>query len=316
MKTVVLTTLPLFGFYAGLSQPIPATTGRTLLITSVRTGNTDIFAVDPVSGTSINLTNAPQSEERYPAWSPDGKMIVFTSNRGDGKTFDLYIANADGSRAQALTHLPAGSVAYWPCFTADGQYIYFNEGNSSQIYRIRPNGKDMKAMAQGRDGNISPDGKQIVYTQQGTNGFGVWVMNADGSNRKQIIPNESQIGGIAPVWSHDGKMIAFSGQAGDYAEIFVCNADGSDLKQITHLKKISSSPAFSPDNQYLTFRVTEEAYWRDAQKREKTYQEKEADKRPVWLVKADGTDAQLLEVLHYHCAMDGSRAEWKPLAKK
>ncbi|RIV20753.1 DUF5050 domain-containing protein [Fibrisoma montanum] len=316
MNTAAFTTLILIGFHVGFSQDIPTSTGRTLLITSVRTGNTDIFAVDPVTGTSINLTNAPRSEERYPAWSPDGRRIVFTSNRSDGKTYDLYIANADGSQTRALTHLPAGAVAYWPSFTSDGKYIYFNEGNTSQIYRVRPDGSDLKAMAQGRDGNISPDGKQIVYTQQGRNGFGVWVMNADGSDRKQIIPHESQIGGIAPVWSHDGRKIAFSGQVGDYAEIFVCNADGSGLAQVTDLKKISSSPAFSQDDQYLTFRVTEEAYWRDAKTREKTYQEKEADKRPVWLVKTDGTGAQLLEVLHYHCAMDGSRAEWKPLAKK
>ncbi len=140
-------------------------------------------------------------------------------------------------------------------------------------------------------------------------------MHSDGSNRRQITPHESQIGGIAPVWSQDGKQIAFSGQDGEYAEIFVCNADGSNLRQLTHLQKMSSSPAFSRDNQYLTFRVTDKAYWRDAQKREKTYQEKAADKRPVWLIKADGTDAQLLEVLHYHCAVDGSRAEWKPAAR-
>jgi TolB protein len=62
--------------------------------------------------------------------------------------------------------------------------------------------------------------------------------------------------------------------------------------------------------------VTDEAYWRDAQKREKTYQEKAADKRPVWIIKADGTEPQLLEVLHYQCAMNGSCAEWKPMLKK
>jgi TolB protein len=307
--TALLPALP------GYAQHLPLPAGHTLLITSVRTGDTEVFAVDPVSGTSVNLTNAPQSEERYPAWSPDGKTIVFTSDRGDGKTFDLYLAGADGRNPKRLTQLPAGSVAYWPGFTADGRFIYFNEGNSSSIYRISPEGTGLKRMAEGRDGNVSPDGRKIVFTQRGNKGFGVWVMDADGANRKQIIPHESEIGGIAPVWSHDGKKIAFSGQDGPYAEIFVCDADGSNLTQLTHLKKISSSPAFSRDNQYLTFRVTDEAYWRDAQKREKTYQEKGADKRPVWLMRADGSEAQLIEVLHYHCAMDGSRAEWKAVTR-
>jgi len=301
---------------AGIGQSADLPNQQSLLITSVRTGDTEIFAVDPVSGNALNLTNAPKSEERYPAWSPDGRQIVFTSNRRDGQTFDLYLAGADGRNARPLTQLPAGSVAYWPSYTSDGQWIYFNEGNSSHIYRVRPNGKDLQRMAEGRDGNVSPDGKRIVYTQRGTKGFGVWVMDANGQNRRQVVDHESEIGGIAPVWSPDGRQIAFSGQDGNFAEIFVCQADGSNLRQLTQLKKISSSPAFSPDGKYLTFRVTDEAYWRDAQKREKTYQEKGGDKRPVWLIRADGTGAQVIEVLRYQCAMDGSRAEWKPTASR
>jgi TolB protein len=123
---------------------------------------------------------------------------------------------------------------------------------------------------------------------------------------------ESEIGGIAPVWSSSGRQIAFSGQVENYTEIFVCEADGRNLKQLTRLNKISSSPAFSRDDQYISFRVIDEAYWRDAQKREKAYKEKVADKRPFWLMKADGTEVQIIEVLRYQCVMDGSRAEWKP----
>ncbi len=316
MKRTAIRLLPLFLFVTGLfpaqAQKLPLSAGHTLLITSVRTGDTEVFAVDPVTGTSTNLTLAPASEERYPAWSPDGTQFVFTSDRGDGKTFDLYLARADGSSTQRLTQLPAGSVAYWPAFTADGQFIYFNEGNSSRVYRVKPDGGGLQSVAEGRDGNVSPDGKKIVFTQRGNRGFGVWVMDADGTNRKQLVPHESEIGGIAPVWSPDGKRVAFSGQDGEYAEIFACDADGGNLVQLTRLRKISSSPAFSPDGRFVTFRVTDHAYWRDAKQREKTYQEKSADKRPVWLVKSDGTEAQLIEVLHFHCAMDGSRAEWKP----
>ncbi|SFF07653.1 TolB family protein [Thermoflexibacter ruber] len=286
-----------------------------LIITSIRTGDTEVFIVNPLTGDAFNLTKAPDSEERYPAWSPNGEKIVFTSNREDGKTFQLYIVNKEGKGLKQLTHLPFGSVAYWASWTADGKYIYFNEGNTSSIYRIKPNGTGLQKVAEGRDGNISPDGKKIVFTQQGKKGYGVWVMDASGENRKQIISHESNIGGIAPVWSADGKKIAFSGQDGEYAEIFVCDADGGNLKQLTHLKKISSSPAFSPDGQYLTFRVTDFAYWREEQSRNTAYTQKQADKRPVYLMKADGSEAKIIEVLHYQCAIDGSRAEWQPNKK-
>lgn len=305
----MLSLIIICGIFQNLYAQLPNT---NLLITSVRTGDTEVFVVNPSNGDAFNLTKAPHSEERYPAWSPDGKKVIFTSNREDGKTYNLYIANKDGKGLKKLTNLPAGGVAYWANWTADGKYIYFNEGVSSAIHRVKPNGADFQKVTEGRDGNISPDGKKIVFTQKGTKGYGVWVMDADGQNRKQVVPHESEIGGIAPVWSPDGKKIAFSGQDNEYAEIFVCNADGSNLQQLSKLQKISSSPAFSADGQYITFRVTDFAYWRDEKTRNQAYTDKQADKRPVYIMKADGSDAKVIEVLHYQCAIDGSRAEWQP----
>jgi len=39
---------------------------------------------------------------------------------------------------------------------------------------------------------------------------------------------------------------------------------------------------------------------------------KPADKRPVWVIRPDGTDAHVIECLRFQCAIDGSRASWKP----
>jgi TolB protein len=47
--------------------------GHQLLLTSVRTGDTEIFVVDPETGDAKNLSRSPDSEDRYPCWSPDGK---------------------------------------------------------------------------------------------------------------------------------------------------------------------------------------------------------------------------------------------------
>src|SRR5690242_15400317 len=64
-------------------------TGHKLLVTSVRTGDTEIFEVDPDLGDAKNLSRSSLSEDRYPCWSPDGKQIAFISDRD--KPANLYV---------------------------------------------------------------------------------------------------------------------------------------------------------------------------------------------------------------------------------
>ena len=45
------------------------------------------------------------------------------------------------------------------------------------------------------------------------------------------------------------------------------------------------------------------------------YAEKPADKRPVWVIRPDGTDATIVEPLRFQMAIDGSRASWKPMSR-
>ena len=288
--------------------------GHKLLVTSIRTGDTEIFIVDPATGDAFNVSKAPLSEERYPVWMPDGKQVVFTSNREDSKTFNLYIANADGSQVRKLTHEKDGGVFYFPSVQADGKKIWFSMAKAEKavIGYVSPDGKEYKEVAPGRDGAISLDGKKIAFTTRVGKGFPLLVMDADGKSVRQITEHEDEIGAVAPTWSSDGRKILYADQVGEFLELFVCDADGRNQKQITKLNKISSSGAWSPDGNYITFRVTDFAYWNDIQTRDQAYQDKTADKRPVYLMRADGSETQLVEVLHYQCAIDGSRPAWKP----
>src|SRR5262249_53402026 len=83
--------------------------GRGLLDAPCPAGDTEIFLVDPETGDARNLTRSPKSGERYPSWSPDGTRIAFNSDR-DG-TYNLYIADADGSNPRPLTREKAPVVA-------------------------------------------------------------------------------------------------------------------------------------------------------------------------------------------------------------
>ncbi|MGE5610849.1 MAG: TolB family protein [Bacillota bacterium] len=284
--------------------------GYKFLTTSVRTGDTEVFEVDPDSGDARNITRSPGSEDRYPCWSPDGKQIAFTSNR-DG-TYNLFVCNADGSAVRQLTHEKAPSVAYMPSWVG-GRIVFGLHRDKPEMASIRPDGTDLRLLGAGHDPCLSPDGIRIAYTGEVPGGVSVFVMNADGSDKRRIVKDANPWGAIFPAWSPDGRQIVYSFKAGEALELFIVDAEGrTEPRQVTRLGRICTPAAWSPDGKWISFRYTDEAYWRSKERTEKVYAEKPGDKRPVWVIRPDGSEAHVVEPLHYQCAMDGSRAAWKP----
>lgn len=302
--TAVVFTLLLSS--TGLSGELP---GHKFLITSVRTGDTEVFLVDPHMGDALNLTRSPESEERYPCWSPDGKQIAFTSDR-DG-TYNLYVMKADGSDLRRLTNEKDPNVAYMPSWAGDRIAFGFH-GKEPWMATIAPDGTEFEIIGKGHDPCISPDGKRIAFTETDGKGWCVFVCNVDGSDGRQLTYGTNKMGAVYPNWSPDGKHIVYANQVGETLEQFVCDSDGKNVRQLTHLGRISCPAAWSPDGQWISFRSTDNAFWRDKELMEKTYKEKRGDKRPVWVVKSDGSNPHIVEALRYQCAIDGSRATWKP----
>ena len=309
---LALLTLPL------VPLPAPAggadeLAGHHLLVTSVRTGHTEIFEVNPVSGDATNVTRSRDCENRYPCWSPDGRQIAFTSNR-EGGTYNLFVCDADGSHVRALTHERGTGVAYMPSWV--GKRIVFGlHREQPEMASIHPDGSGLTILGRGHDPCLSPDGTKIAYTGEVPGGVSVFVMDAASSGKTQILNEVNPWGAIFPSWSPDGKTIVYSFKSGEGLELFLIDAAGQHPpRQLTHLKKVCTPAAFSPDGKWISFRCTDEMYWRSPERMEKVYAEKPGDKRPVWVIRPDGTDAHVIEPLRYQCAMDGSRAAWKPLA--
>ena len=307
-----------------MAQPAPALPNRPMLITTVRTGDTEVFTVNPVTGDARNLTRSPTSEDRYASWSYDGKRVIFTSNRREsgqpgGTNYNVYVMDVDDRKvgpARQVTH--EQGVCYYPNFAADGKTIEYSfaddKAGIAQIITISVDGTNRRVVCDGRDGHISADGRKVVFTKKSAKGFPLFTVNTDGSGLTQITSDHvNDLGAVGPVWSPDGQRILYVDQVSDKLELFICHADGSNVRQLTRLNQMSTSPAWSPDGQWITFRVTDNAFWRETDVREKTYQEKRADKRPVYALRLDGASTpQRIEALHYQCAIDGSRGNWQP----
>ena len=211
-----------------------------------------------------------------------------------------------------LTQLQAPAVAYMPSWVG-GKIVFGLHAERAEVAEIRPDGTGLKILGPGHDPVLSPDGRRIAFTGEAAGGVTVFVMDADGSNRRQVVPEANSWGAVFPDWSPDGRDIVYAFRTGEALELFVVPADGaSPPRQITHTGGINTPAAWSPDGQWISFRHTEEAYWRDPERVKAVYRDKPADKRPVWVVRPDGRDAHVVECLRFQCAMDGSRAAWKP----
>lgn len=99
----------------------------------------DIRLLELATGETLSLTDQP-SEDAYPSWHPDGKHLVFTSNRDrENGPSDVYVMSRDGEVLVRLTNAPF--YHGYPTWSPDGHYLYFTTYRQPQgIYRLSMNG--------------------------------------------------------------------------------------------------------------------------------------------------------------------------------
>jgi len=257
----------------------------------------NIWVVNADGSGSVPLTRltALSTDSVEPAWSPDGRKLAFASSRAfDGSdapnrnaTGNIWLMNADGSGATALTRIDAAFLA------SSGNPLW------------------------------SSDGRRIAFESQrdldGSNAGGlvsnIWVMNADGSGATPLTRLASaSISG--PAWSPNGNKLAyFSNRALDGSDgidvslsdqadvevsgnppvksdtdnIWVINADGSGSAPLTRLTNTMDSvdPAWASDGSRLAFA-----------------------RGNIWVMNADGSGAVQLTKLT--AAVRCSSPKWHP----
>ncbi|MBI3152527.1 MAG: PD40 domain-containing protein [Chloroflexi bacterium] len=207
----------------------------------------DQICIMNADGSNRKQVTDAEATAFYASIAPDGQTIYFSSRR-TGK-FELYSINASGRDFKRLTR-NIGSL-YAPELSPNGNLIVFtNDGNG--LWVMKPDGSNPHAItfSDDIDPTWSPDGSMIAFASSRTGTRQLFVMNADGSNIRQVT-DLKDMGGRSS-WSPDGTKLAFyAGPAGDH-DLYIINVDGTNLVQITDGGD-NLGPSWSPDGNWIAF---------------------------------------------------------------
>ncbi len=189
------------------------------------------------------------AEDRQPDVSPDGRSIVFVSNRDGGKG-EIYAMDADGSNPRNVTNNPANDDS--PAWSPDGRQIAFqsNRRGPIEIFVMNAGGGNPIPLAPGGRPAWSPDGRQLVFNRVVDHHPELFAISLAGGEPRRLTFDQDFNADAS--WSPDGKRLAFTSSQNHTLQITVMGLDGHGRAVLTS-RGNNRLPAWSPDGRRIVF---------------------------------------------------------------
>ncbi|NOZ14062.1 MAG: peptidase S41 [Acidobacteria bacterium] len=194
----------------------------------------DVFVMKSKKGKAVNLTD-DNFREKGLAWSPDGKYLYFSSDRGGN--YDIFrVSSEDNLPLYRTLHRKLEKITgneaeeYGSALSPDGRTLAFIRGNGSLVLSD-PDGKNQRVFLDQWSTpqfSWSPDSRYIAYSIS-DNSFNtdIFIKPVSGGKAVNITMHPDEDG--YPVWTADGKMLFFLSHRSHYSNdvwyVYLTRAD-------------------------------------------------------------------------------------------
>ena len=217
--------------------------------------------------TTLSQVTFADGVEEYPAWSPDGRNLLYTGEVG--KTRRIFQKDVSSGQDSQLTH--GDSDELQPTWSPDGKHVAFVRARQPGM-KLQPgdvfgqfqdgdvwvldlaSGKESRLVENAFNPTYSSDGKLIAVDASWAGPRRIWVLDREGHNPQQVTTDTSEeVAHVAPAWSPDGKKIVFQNLARTKFDIRVVSLESKQMNWITNDFFSNIRPAWSPSGKFIYF---------------------------------------------------------------
>jgi tricorn protease len=170
----------------------------------------EIFTIPAKKGETRNLTKSPGANDRYPLWSPDGKWILYVSDKTG--EYEFYLAPQDGKGKTEQITKNSDTYRYYGLWAPDSKKFVYAD-LKQKLYLFDINTKTQQEIDYDPKDKIrfyrwSADSNWIVYTKSAENNYrNIWVYSLEQKKAFQLTGNMAD--DSRPFFDPEGKYLYF-----------------------------------------------------------------------------------------------------------